>query len=281
MRKFLKSLGFAMCRLPGAGRPSRGVPVLTFHSVDPSGSYISTDPSLFGVAMARLAERGIRGIGIRALAEQMRSGADPGSVVVLTFDDGLTSFGETAWPILRQCGHQATLYVPVDYVGGMATWYSGYRLPPMPLHTWEHLRKLRDEGVDIQSHGCGHPRLTTLDNGALHQELARSREVLQRELAEDVKHFCYPFGDNNQQVRAEARACGYETAVTTDPGWWSEECDPLAIPRNCLDAVRLDDAAFARRVMDACLDGSYARYIQLRDRWRARTGQQWEPSDET
>jgi peptidoglycan/xylan/chitin deacetylase (PgdA/CDA1 family) len=245
--------------------------------VDDSGSYVSIAISHFRACMERLAERGYKGVTMAEASEQIRAGSVPERVAVLTFDDGLTSFGEQAWPLMREYGHRGTLFVPVDYVGGVSAWYKDYGLPPMRTHTWDELRKLRDEGADIQSHGCRHPKLSTVDAAVLREELARSREVLERELAMTIEHFCYPFGDYDEAVIAAARACGYATAVTTDPGWWRPDSDRLAIPRDCLDVVNLHDSAFSKRVIDACLDGSFSRYVRIRDRLRAAVGMSWEP----
>lgn len=197
--------------------------------------------------------------------------------MVLTFDDGLASFGEHAWTILRACGHRGTLFVPVDYVGGTAAWLREYGLPPMRSHTWDELRALRDDGADIQSHGCRHPKLTTLDAASVHEELARSRERLEKELGVAIEHFCYPFGDFNKAVIEAVRACGYASAMTTDPGLWCPSSDLFAIPRNCLDVVDLHDSAFSKRVIDACLDGSFSRYVTMRDHLRAMVRMKWEP----
>lgn len=277
MRRFVKQAGFTACRALAGWRTPRGVPVLTFHSVDDSGSHVSTAVELFRTAMAHLAARGVRGATISDVAEQMRNGSVSDSVVVLTFDDGLASFGEHAWPVLREYNHRATLYVPVDYVGSVASWYAEYGLPQMPLHGWDDLRELRDQGVDIQSHGCRHPALTTLDEAAVQDELGRSREVLEQETGCVVAHFCYPFGDYDASIIQAARACGYATAVTTKPGRWRADSDVLALPRACMDAIRMEDAEFAKRVIDACLDGSFSRYIMYRDRLRSAMNREWKP----
>lgn len=277
MGKITKTVGFFTCRMLKGMESPRGVPVLTFHAVENSGTYASTAVDHFRAAMKRLVELSIRGVSISELVSQMNAGQVPERVVALTFDDGLASFGEHAWPIMREYGHQGTLFVPVDYVGGVAAWYKDYGLPPMRSHTWDELRRLRDEGADIQSHGCRHSRLTTLASSSLQEELARSREILAHELNVAIKHFCYPFGDYNDAVIEQVRACGYASAVTMVPGCWRQDTDHLAIPRDCLDMINMHDADFAQRVIDACLDGSFSRYIKLRDRLKAMVGMSWEP----
>ena len=210
--------------------------------------------------------------------QDLRAGVVPERRVVLTFDDGLASFGETAWPILCDMGFSATLYVPVDYVGVPACWMRQFGMLAMRTHTWEELRKLRDEGADIESHGCGHRRLTQVGAAELHEEVARSREVLDHELGQSTLHFCYPFGDYNAAVITEVRDSGYQTAVTTTPGAWTPDRDLMMIPRDCLDEINVHDESFVKRVIiDACLDGSFSSYVRIRNRLRAMVGMQWEP----
>ncbi len=277
MGQLFKSVGFSFFSLLGGDGAVGGVPVLAFHSVDGSGTYLSTAPDHFRAEMERLAERGLAGVSVSHAAAHLREGDTSGKMVVLTFDDGLESFGEHAWPVLRDLGFGATLYVPVDCVGRDAHWFPEYGLPALRLHGWDELRRLRDEGLDIQSHGCRHPRLTRLDDAGLRDEVFRSRQVLERELGISVKHFCYPFGDYDGRVMEQVRACGYLTAVTTDPGYWQPGADPLAVRRLCLDWITVQDCAFAKRVIDACLDGSFPRYVKVRDRMRAMVGMKWEP----
>ena len=278
MGRISKTVGFAACRALGViAPPDLGIPVLGFHSVENSGTYLSTAIEHFRSGMKRLADQGVRGITMAEASAATCAGQIPDNVVVLTFDDGLSSFGEQAWPIMRAFGHGGTLFVPVDFVGGTASWLKDYGLPPMRSHTWDALRALRDDGVDIQSHGCRHPKLTTLDALSLHEDVARSREILERELGVVIEHFCYPFGDFNDAVIEAVRDCGYVSAVTTDVGPWCPGSNPFTIPRNCLDVVDLHDPAFSKRVIDACLDGSFSRYVTMRDHLRAMVGMKWEP----
>lgn len=274
MGKLLKTVGFAMCRI--GGTPA-GVPVLAFHSVDDSGAYISTSVEHFRAEMGRLAERGLRGCTIAETVALYRGGPAPKGIVALTFDDGLASFGQNAWPVLREFGHKATLYVPTDYTGGTAGWFPQCGLPPMRSHTWDELRALRDEGADIQSHGCSHPKLPRVDAAAVREEVARSREVLEHELGVEITHFCYPYGEYDERVIQALRESGYVSAVTTRPGRWRPGGDILRIPRDCLDEINVHDPGYSRRVIDACLDGSYSRYIFARNRLRAAVGMSWKP----
>src|SRR5436190_13149483 len=67
--------------------PSR-VPVLTYHSLDESGSVISIAPSVFRDQMQALAARGFTGVTVGQLVDAWNGAATlPERPVVLTFDD--------------------------------------------------------------------------------------------------------------------------------------------------------------------------------------------------
>jgi peptidoglycan/xylan/chitin deacetylase (PgdA/CDA1 family) len=72
----------------------------------------------------------------------------PRRSVVLTFDDGYRSFLQHAFPILKELGFTATLFVYTDYVGA----------GPNALG-WNDLKRLADEGVQIEAHSKRQDRL--------------------------------------------------------------------------------------------------------------------------
>ena len=69
----------------------------------------------------------------------------PPYAALITFDDGYRSFQQYALSVLRELGFTATLFVYTDYVaaGGNA-------------FTWDELKKLQQEGFDIQAHSKSH-----------------------------------------------------------------------------------------------------------------------------
>ena len=69
--------------------------------------------------------------------------------VVLTFDDGYKDFHEFAYPLLRQYGFGATVFVVTGQVGGLSRWDAGSETP---LMGWTELRDLAAHGIEIGSH---------------------------------------------------------------------------------------------------------------------------------
>jgi peptidoglycan/xylan/chitin deacetylase (PgdA/CDA1 family) len=264
MGKLAKTVGLNACSLLARLRAVKGIPILTYHSIDDSGSYPSTSPRLFEVEMTCLARLGCVGLSVARLMTLLIRGEIPPRSVGLTFDDGLQSFMDSAWPVLKRLGFSATVFVPVDFVGGATTWFANHGLRPMPVLSWDNLRRLRDESVDIQSHGCSHRRLTGLAEPDMLADLQRSKATLREELNTDIDHVCYPYGDFNDAVKTAANACGYQSALTTLPGRYRIDDDPYAIRREDLDYVNITDTETAELVIGACVEGSYSLYIKAK-----------------
>jgi hypothetical protein len=96
---------------------------------------------------------------------------------------------------------------------------------------WEEIRSLRDCGFCFGSHTMHHEILTTLIESRMDAELVGSRQQVAKETGKDLPLFSYPNGDWSPVARDRVAAAGYELAFASDPGVWSEETDPLTIPR--------------------------------------------------
>ena len=112
----------------------------------------------------------------------------------------------------------------------MATWDRHYG-DSAPLLSWPEIRTLRDEGVEVISHGAAHLLLTSLSPRELHIEGVRSREVMERELGRAVNAIAYPYGDVDGVVGHVMRGCGFDCGLTYGTGLSQVHDDPMAIPR--------------------------------------------------
>jgi len=110
--------------------------------------------------------------------------------------------------------------------------------------TWDQLRQMDARLITIGSHTRTHPMLPTLDERALHDEIAGSRRILEEKLDRDVDLFSYPNGANNAGVVAMARR-HYRAALTTRKDFVANGDDPFLLPRIPAAA---DRASFSRRM---------------------------------
>jgi len=187
--------------------------ILTYHSLDPSGSPISVSPTDFRRQVEWLASGRVR---VVPLPDLLRL-PPTAHAVALTFDDGFANFAEVAAPLLRDYSLPATLFVVAGHVGGTNAWGGrpDPRVPTLPLLGWADLGRLAEQGVRLGGHTRSHPHLTRVGPEALREELAGATETILAETGRRPEEFAYPFGDVNPAV-AEAVGQVYALGCTTE-----------------------------------------------------------------
>ncbi len=89
------------------------------------------------------------------------------------------------------------------------------------LLTWDQLRIMVDKGMAVGSHTHSHRVLQTVPIDELPQELAGSKDILQRELGCDIHALAYPVGRRIQKghaVRDALKKAGYRVGFTNASG---------------------------------------------------------------
>jgi hypothetical protein len=129
MEGVLKNTALGLCVALGRRLRIPGLSVLVYHSIDDSSSYMSTSAGMFRAQMEWLRDHGFRAISMRQVFERGTAEFPPERTVVLTFDDGLANFAETAWPVLRDMSFSATAIRMTDFTGRTPPGTS-YAFPP-------------------------------------------------------------------------------------------------------------------------------------------------------
>ncbi|HEX9106664.1 MAG TPA: polysaccharide deacetylase family protein, partial [Longimicrobiales bacterium] len=210
--------------------------ILMYHSIDPSGSPISVSAEQFRRHVRWLASGRVRVLDVAGLLADR----DEGDAVALTFDDALASFGDIAWPLLRDAGLPVSLFVPTAHVGGSNAWNpAALGIPSLPLMGWEALARAAEEGVELAAHTRSHPSLPRLSRGALEDEILGGTEQLQRETGRRAAGFAYPFGEWSPAVLEVVRL-RFQWACTTELRPLGRVSDPCLLPR--IDAYYLREA---------------------------------------
>jgi peptidoglycan/xylan/chitin deacetylase (PgdA/CDA1 family) len=202
--------------------------ILTYHSVDESGSVVSIGEQAFLRHVRWLASGGVRVLPLDRLADA----PDDDHAVAITFDDGLASFARIAAPMLREHGLPVTLFVVTDAAGATNVW-RGRADPGIPIFDlldWETLGRLVAEGVSIGAHTCTHPNLALLDRESCEHEIVASKARLARELGVDVTTFAYPYGAVSDAAR-DIVAREFRYGVTTRLSVLGAHDDPARLPR--------------------------------------------------
>jgi len=208
--------------------------ILTYHSLDESGSVISVRPEVFCAQMVFLAGAHIPVVPL----PDVRS--TPGSVAI-TFDDGFRNFFEHAFPVLRQYRFPATVFVVSGYCGRRNDWPTQPKssgIPSAELMSWSEVEEISRSGIDIGSHTATHPRMGALAPAEIEAELSTSRDAIEQRTGKPVRTLAYPYGASTPLVRAAVRhyfpwACGTRLA------YLAEDSDNADLPR--IDAYYLQN----------------------------------------
>jgi peptidoglycan/xylan/chitin deacetylase (PgdA/CDA1 family) len=144
--------------------------------------------------------------------------------VVLTFDDGLASDYEVAYPMLTALGAKAAFFLNTSMVG-----QSRYL-------SWRQITEMHAAGLSFQSHSHDHVDLTRLSTTALDRQLRESKEVLEDRLGSPVLFLSAPYGLMNHKVVQAARQAGYLAVCGTRcwparPG--ADVVDRVVLRREC------------------------------------------------
>jgi peptidoglycan/xylan/chitin deacetylase (PgdA/CDA1 family) len=229
--------------------------ILTYHSVDPSGSPISIDEAAFRSHVAWLASGAVPVVPLERIAEP---GAH-GDAVALSFDDAFGNFAGIAWPLLRARRLPVTLFVVSGHAGGTNAWggREAAGIPTLPLMDWDAVGRVAEEGVTLGAHSRTHPDLRELPAAALAEETAGSADDIAARTGVRPPVFAYPFGAVSEAV-ASVAAATFRLAVTTELRALEPDDSPLRLPR--LDAFYLQ----GRGRLEAWDTAAFRAHLRLR-----------------
>src|SRR5580765_3263173 len=130
-----------------------GVPILMYHSVSSAREarhpYYETNisPAAFERHLQFLRHEGYTTAYVPDIVQLLQNRWEVRKIVAVTFDDGFRNFYTHAFPLLSKYACKATLFVPSGLVGAQSS-----RLGPEPFMTWNEIREVSRNGVQIGSH---------------------------------------------------------------------------------------------------------------------------------
>lgn len=237
--------------------------IISFHSIDTSGSVLSYAQDSFASLLSELESSSLP---VLTLDELLMPDTERG--VSITFDDGMRSVFTAALPVLRDHKLPAHVFLTTSTVGERNTWQGQpARAPVFDMLNWGQLEELHDAGFRIECHTHNHPDLRQLNPAAIEEECSIADAAIGSAVGRLPKYFAYPYGYKNKQV-CDYIGGRYKAAVTTELGWLDGVVDMTRLPR--LDSYYLRGEWLRRN-----LDGTASRlYLALRSRLRSIRGTQ-------
>jgi peptidoglycan/xylan/chitin deacetylase (PgdA/CDA1 family) len=186
-------------------------PVVLYHHVGEEADpprWVSSE--LFAAQMDYLIDQGFTAVTASELdAIEDGDRPPPERAVVLTFDDGYRDFYVHAFPILRERGLSATMFLVAGWVGDSE---ATRKTDPVPYLIWPEVREMMGHGVEFQSHSLTHPRFDEITIDQARVELVESKRIIEEHTGAPVTVLAYPFGVSSGDVRALAAEVGYSSA---------------------------------------------------------------------
>jgi hypothetical protein len=132
------------------------------------------------------------------------------AATAITFDDGLCSFYDNAYPMLEERGVKATVFQVAGLIGKTGDWDVIGKKRHL---TAGMLREIAGRGHEIGSHSLTHANLVWLNDDELIKELRESKSILEDTTGTAVRGLSFPFGSWNRRVWNAAKSAGYEYAT--------------------------------------------------------------------
>ena len=140
--------------------------------------------------------------------------------VLLTIDDGFSSFYENAWPILRDEKIPFILFISTREVGSHS------------YMTWDQIKELNEESfVEIGNHSHSHEYLIDESFELIKNDIEKSISIFKNKLGKNSKFFSYPFGEYSLEFKKLIKVLGFKYAFGQHSGVMDETKDFFELPR--------------------------------------------------
>lgn len=189
---------------------TQSIPVLYYHSIDyEKGNELRIPKEKFREEMNLLRDNGYTTLTMNEFYNFLAYNKPiPKKSVVITLDDGYEDNYENAFPILKEFGFKATIFIITGAIDNGKN-----------ILTSSQLREMEHYGIDIESHTVNHDKLDKLTYNEQLSTLKNSKNFLEKLLGKRVNYIAYPYGEWNGDTVKAVKAAGYKLAFTTASGW--------------------------------------------------------------
>lgn len=164
------------------------LPILMYHSIS-SGNSLRVPKSEFAAHMKWLKDNGYVTLSPKEAYQVLATNSTPSEkYVLITFDDGYTDNYTKAFPILKEYGMKATIFMIEQSIG-------------RPHHlTDAQMDDMMAHGISIESHTIHHLELNRLTQKQQEEELKGSKVFFDQRFSQQTIMVSYPVGRYNEDT---------------------------------------------------------------------------------
>jgi peptidoglycan/xylan/chitin deacetylase (PgdA/CDA1 family) len=208
------------------------VPVLVYNNFfEKNSNNESKARKIFQAQMSYLKKNGYSVISVDRFMNFLDLGVQlhPKSVVI-TIDDVWEPVYSVAYPILKENGFPAALFVTTDLIGREGAL------------TWDKIGEMNVNGISIYSKTKTHRDLLKPEKGesdrdyknSLENELLHSKKIIEKNILRECKYLAYPYGFTNGMIITWAKRYGYLGGFTI-----SNESNPFFANKFFINRIKI------------------------------------------
>jgi peptidoglycan/xylan/chitin deacetylase (PgdA/CDA1 family) len=205
------------------------LPILLYHRVVNSHSKIGKHKLYVFEKDFHLQMKFLKDHGYETITFKDIDAVAPEKKVILTFDDGYEDNYTHLFPILKEFGFTAVIYLVTG--SERNEWALKEGEPEIKMLSKERIREMSDYGIEFGGHTRTHVDLKNTSGKKLEEEIAGCKKDVEAITGKPAISFAYPYGAHKEETLKAVRDAGYKYGISTifGPNNWKE--DPMRIRR--------------------------------------------------
>ncbi len=140
--------------------------------------------------------------------------------ILLTIDDGFSSFYEKAWPILKEQKIPFIIFINTETIGAR-----GYM-------SWDEIEDIsKYDFVHIGNHSHSHGYLVDEKDEKIREDIKLAKNIFKKKLNYETKFFAYPFGEYKTSYIKIVEELGFSFAFGQHSGVIDKTKSRFELPR--------------------------------------------------
>ncbi|MGH4121983.1 MAG: polysaccharide deacetylase family protein [Clostridium sp.] len=203
------------------------IPILMYHSISyEKGNSLRVSKENFKMQMKYLKANNYTTLTVDELYSYMKTGKMvPKKPIIITFDDGYKDNYTNAYPILKELGLKATVFVITDTIDVEKNFL-----------TSKEIKSMDSSNLRVESHTASHEHLDKISYSNNIKTMKSSKAKLEKILNRKINYIAYPYGGYTEGTIKAAKESGYTLAFSTDMSWINKNNNIYSLGRIFVNA---------------------------------------------